>query len=147
VLTNSNQPKLPFLAMLRFLDLSSFLKFPICHDPYWPPMLIKFPSDILKFKGKPGEDIGDHVTTFHLWFLSNLLQDDSIQSCLFQRTLIGGATKWYIELDSSRYSYFSDFAMIFLNHFQLPVRYNVGTELLTNFQQTKADHILDHIRD
>jgi hypothetical protein len=37
--------------------------------------------------------------------------------------------------------------MDFLNHFQLPVRYNVGTELLANFEQTKADHISDHIRE
>jgi hypothetical protein len=35
--------------------------------------------------------------------------------------------------------------MEFLNHFQLPMRYNVGIELLTNFEQTKADHISDHI--
>jgi hypothetical protein len=37
--------------------------------------------------------------------------------------------------------------MDFLNHFQLPVRYDVGTELLANFEQTKADHISDHIRE
>jgi hypothetical protein len=55
--------------------------------------------------------------------------------------------KWYIELDRSRYSYFSDLAMVFLNHFQLPVRYDVDTELLANFEQTKADHISDHIRE
>jgi hypothetical protein len=37
--------------------------------------------------------------------------------------------------------------MVFLNHFQLPVRYNVDTELLANFEKTKADHILDQIRE
>jgi hypothetical protein len=37
--------------------------------------------------------------------------------------------------------------MEFLNHFQLPVRYDVSTELLANFEQTKADHISDHIRE
>jgi hypothetical protein len=37
--------------------------------------------------------------------------------------------------------------MAFLNHFQLPVRYDAGTELLANFAQTKADHISDHIRE
>jgi hypothetical protein len=31
--------------------------------------------------------------------------------------------------------------MVFLNHFQFPVRYDVDTELLANFEQTKADHI------
>jgi hypothetical protein len=33
------------------------------------------------------------------------------------------------------------------NHFQLPVRYNAGTKLLANFEQTKVDHISDHIRE
>jgi hypothetical protein len=37
--------------------------------------------------------------------------------------------------------------MAFLNHFQLPVRYDAGTELLANFSQTKADHISDHIQE
>jgi hypothetical protein len=31
--------------------------------------------------------------------------------------------------------------MAFLNHFQLPVRYNIDTELVANFKQTKEDHI------
>jgi hypothetical protein len=110
-------------------------------------MPTKFPSDIPKFEGKPGEDPGDHVTTFHLWCSSNSLKDDSIQLCLFQHTLIGGVTKWYIELDSSKYAYFNDLAMVFLNHFQLPVRYDVDTELLANFEQTKVIHISDHIRE
>jgi hypothetical protein len=102
--------------------------------------------DILKFEGKSGEDPGDHVTTFHLWCSSNSLKDDSVQFGLFQCTLIGGVAKWYIELDNSRYSYFNDLAMVFLNHFQLPVRYNVDTELVANFEQTKVDHISNHIR-
>jgi hypothetical protein len=37
--------------------------------------------------------------------------------------------------------------MVFLNHFQLPVRYDADTELLANFEQTKDDHISDHIRE
>jgi hypothetical protein len=55
--------------------------------------------------------------------------------------------KWYIELDRSRYSSFGELAMAFLNLFQLPVRYDVGTELLANFEQTTADHISDHIQE
>jgi hypothetical protein len=107
----------------------------------------KVPSDIPKFKGKPNEDPGDHVTTFHLWCSSNSLRDDSVQLLIFQRTLIGSVAKWYIELDCSRYSCFSELAMVFLNHFQLPVRYDVGFELLANFEQTKANHISDHIQE
>jgi hypothetical protein len=37
--------------------------------------------------------------------------------------------------------------MAFLNHFQLPVRYDTSTELLANFEQTTTDHISDHIQE
>jgi hypothetical protein len=37
--------------------------------------------------------------------------------------------------------------MVFLNHFQLPVRYDADTELLANFEQKKVDHISDHIQE
>ena len=37
--------------------------------------------------------------------------------------------------------------MTFLNHFQLPVHYDVGTKLLSTIQQDKAMHILDHIQE
>jgi hypothetical protein len=120
---------------------------PICHDPRWPPMPTKLPSDIPKFEAKPNEDPGDHVTTFHIWCSSNSLKDDSIQLRLFQRTLIGSVMKWYIELDRLRYSSFVELPMAFLNHFQLPVRYDSCIELLANFEQTTVDHISDHIQE
>jgi hypothetical protein len=75
----NQQPKLPFLETLHFLDLTRLLNNPIYHNPHWPPMSTKFPSDIPKFKAKPNKDPGDHVTTFYLWCLSNSLRDDSIQ--------------------------------------------------------------------
>ena len=37
--------------------------------------------------------------------------------------------------------------MTFLNQFQLPVCYNVGTKILSTFQQDKATHISDHIQE
>jgi hypothetical protein len=141
------QPKLPFLATLHFPYLTRLLNDPIYHDPRWPPMPMKFPSDIPKFEAKPNKYPGDHVTTFHLWCSSNSLKDDSIQLRLFQRTLIGSVAKWYIELDRSRYSSFGELDMAFLNHFQLPVRYDASTKLLANFEQTTTDHISDHIRE
>jgi hypothetical protein len=141
------QPKLPFLAMLHLPDLTWFLNDPIFHDLRWPPMPTKFPSDIPKFKAKPNKDPFDHMTTFHLWCSSNSLKDDSFQLRLFQHTLIRSAAKWYIELDFSRYSSFGELAMAFLNHFQLPMRYDAGTELLANFEQTIVDHISDHIQE
>ena len=42
---------------------------------------------------------------------------------------------------------FDDLAMTFLNHFQLLVCYNIGTELLSTFRQDKATHISDHIQE
>jgi hypothetical protein len=87
------------------------------------------------------------VTTFHLWCSSNSLKYDSVQLQLFQRTLIGSVTKWYIELDRSRYSSFGELVMAFLNHFQLHVRYDAGTDLLANFKQKTMDHISDHIQE
>jgi hypothetical protein len=121
------QPKLPFLETLHFPDLTRLLNDPICHDPRWPPMPTKFPSDIPKFETKPNEDPGDHVTTFHLCCSYNLLKYDSVQLRLFQRTLIGSVAKWYNELDRSRYSSFDELAMAFRNHFPLPMRYDTGT--------------------
>ena len=37
--------------------------------------------------------------------------------------------------------------MVFLNHFQLPDRYNAGTEFLSTFQQYNTTHISDHIKE
>jgi hypothetical protein len=128
------QPKLPFLVTFHLPDLTRLLNDLICHDPRWPPMPTKFPLDIPKFEAKPNEDPGDHVTTFHLWCSSNSLKDDSVQLRLFQRTLIGSAAKWYIELDRSRYSSFGEMEMAFLNHFQLLLRYDASIELLANFK-------------
>ena len=45
------------------------------------------------------------------------------------------------------YTTFDDLSLTFLNHFQLPIRYDVGTELLSKFRQDKTTHILDHIQE
>jgi hypothetical protein len=37
--------------------------------------------------------------------------------------------------------------LVFLNHFQLPARYDVGLEILSNFWQDKATHVSDHIQE
>ena len=66
---------------------------------------------------------------------------------LFQRTLTGPTAKWYIELPRETFALFNDLAMNFLYHFQLPVRYDVGTEILSTFWQDKATHISDHIQE
>ena len=43
-------PKLPFLATLNLPDLSKLMNNPVRHDPLWPPVPTKLPSDIPKLK-------------------------------------------------------------------------------------------------
>jgi hypothetical protein len=37
--------------------------------------------------------------------------------------------------------------MAFLTHYQLPIHYKMGTEILISFKKTKATHISDHIHE
>jgi hypothetical protein len=69
------QPHLSFLAMFNLPDLSILMNDHVHHDLTWPPVPTKLPSNIIKFEGKTSEDPGDHVTTFHLWFSSNSLNN------------------------------------------------------------------------
>ena len=85
--------------------------------------------------------------TFHLWCSSKNIIYDSIRLRLFQRTLIGVAAKWYIELPQAKYPYFNSLAFMFLQYFQLPIRYDKGVEILLSFRQNTATHITDHIHD
>ena len=135
------------MATLELPDLHRLTNDPIAYAHWWPAIPHKLPSDIPKFNGNPGEDPSNHVMTFHLWCSSNTLNDDSIRLRLFQRTLTGPAAKWYIELPRASFDNFSSLATTFLTHFQLPIRYETGTEILTNFKQTTATHISDHIHE
>jgi hypothetical protein len=119
----------------------------IFHSSVWPVIQAKLPSDIPKFDGKYGEDPNNHVMTFHLWCSSNALMDDSIYLCPFQRTLMGFVAKWYIELPRASFHDFNSLSMSFLTHFQLAIRYETGTELLTSLRQTNSMHIFDHIHE
>jgi hypothetical protein len=60
--------------------------------------------------------------------------DGSIRLRLFQRMITGSAAKWYIELPHTSFHDFNSLAMSFLTHFQLPIRYEMGTELLTSLR-------------
>ena len=139
--------KLPFLATLELPDLSKLTNDPIQHHPAWPPVPVKIPTDIPKFDGKTGEDPANHITTYHLWCVSNSFLDDSIKLQLFPRTLIGNVAKWFIELPSTAFFDFQSLAIAFLTHFQLPIHYEMGTKLLTSLRQNTATHILDHIHE
>ena len=99
------QLRLHFLSTLNLPNLSRLMNDPVSHDPAWPTVPIKLPSDISKFKGKDGEDPSQHLTTFHLWCSSNYLHDDSIRLRLFQCTLTKPASKWYIELPRGHFFY------------------------------------------
>ena len=90
--------QLLFIENLDLPDLSCLMNDLIFYLSYWSPMPNKLPIDIPKFEGKSGEDPSNHVMTYHLWCASNSLIDDSNQLHIFQRTLIGLAAKWYIEL-------------------------------------------------
>jgi hypothetical protein len=89
------------LGTLNLPDLSKLINDPIRHSPDWPPIPTKLPSDIPKFEGKVNEDPNTHIMTFHLWCSLNSLMEDSIRLRLFQRTLMGAAAKWYIELPTT----------------------------------------------
>jgi hypothetical protein len=59
--------QLSFLVTLDLPNLSQLTNDPILHYPFWPVIPAKLPFDIPKFDGKPGEDLNNHVMTFHLW--------------------------------------------------------------------------------
>jgi hypothetical protein len=66
---------------------------------------------------------------------------------LFQRTLIGVASQWYIELPRGTYRSFHQLVLSFLNHFQIPIRYDVGLELLSTLRWGTDTRIFDHIQE
>ena len=88
-----------------------------------------------------------HIMTFNLWCSSNSIVDDSIRLRLFQCTLTGAISKWYIELPQAKYLDFNSLAFMFLQYFQLLVRYDEGVEILLSCRQNTATHITDHIHE
>jgi hypothetical protein len=46
--------KMPYLASLNISDLINLINDLIFHDPTWPAMLTRLPSNIPKFEGKAG---------------------------------------------------------------------------------------------
>jgi hypothetical protein len=138
---------MPYLASLNIPDLSKLIKDSILHDTTWLAMPTKLPLDIPKFEGKAGDDPTNHVVTFHLWCFSNNIMDDSIQLRLFQRTLTGPSTKWYVDEKSWSHTTFKYLAKAILTFFQLSIRHENGLELLSDFKQTLATHIADHIHE
>ena len=73
--------------------------------------------------------------------------DDSIRLQLFQRTFTGTVAKWYIEFPQHSFVDFGSLATVFLTHFQLPIRYEMGNDLLTSLWQNTSTHISDHVHE
>ena len=138
---------LPFMARLNLPDFPQLKNVPIHHKTFWPPMPTKLPSGIPKFEGKAEECPQNNIMTFHLWCSSNNIVDDSIRIRLFQCTLTGATAKWYIELPQAKYPDFNSPAFMFLQYFQLPVRYDEGVEILLSFCQNTVTHITDYIHE
>ena len=59
----------------------------------------------------------------------------------------GSCGEMVYRVSRGAYTTFDDLAQTFLNHFQLPVRYDVGIKLLSTFRQDKATHISDHTQE
>jgi hypothetical protein len=135
---------LPYLASFNIPNLTKLMNDPILHDPTWPNIPTKLPSNIPKFEGKLGEDPANHVMTFHLWLSSNNVMDDSILLRLFQITLTGPSTKWYVDEKSGSHVTFESLAKAFLSFFQLPFLHDTCLEILYEFKQIIAIHIADH---
>ena len=73
--------------------------------------------------------------------------DESVRLWLFQQTLTNTAAKWYIELPQHSFVYFGSLETVFLMHFQLPIRYETCTKILTSLWQNTSTHIFDHIHE
>jgi hypothetical protein len=85
--------------------------------------------------------------TFHLLCSSNNIMDNSVHLRLFQRTLTGPSAKWYVDKKSRSNVTFDSLAKTFFTFFQLPICHDNGLELISEFKQTLATHIIDHIHE
>jgi hypothetical protein len=73
--------------------------------------------------------------------------DDSIRLRLFQITLTGSSTKWYVDEKSGSHVTFESLAKAFYAFFQLAVNHDTGLELLSKCKQISTMHIADHIHE
>ena len=91
----------PFLEMLEFPNLSKLINDPIIHHLAWLPIPVKISVDISKFDGRMGEDPTSHITSYHLWCVSNSMLDDSINLHIFPHNLTRNASKWFTEIPTT----------------------------------------------
>jgi len=111
----------PFLSMLDLFDLSRLKNEFSSHNLAWSIMPTKISSYMLNFERNMGEDPSMHIITYHLWFSSNSLMDDSIRFHIFHISLTRNATKWYIELKGASFNNCNYLVMDFLTHYRFPI--------------------------
>jgi hypothetical protein len=141
-----SQPQLHFLEMLKFPYFFKLMNDMVCHNPNWPPILTKIPLEIPKLEGKEVEDLGDHVMKLRLWFFFKSPMDDYTRPILFQCTFTMVFAKWYIKLHGSSFHNFHVLAIVFLNHFQLPIWYDAINDIFYNLRKDNDTYISDHIK-
>jgi hypothetical protein len=135
-------PSMPYLASLNIPYLTKLTNDPILHDPTWPNMPTKLPSDIPKFEGKPREDPTNHIMSFHLWCSSNSIMEDyftyiyskelslvPLPSGMWMRKL--GPTQPLSHWRNPFYPFFNSQCIT-----------NTGLEILSEFKQTSTIHIV-----
>jgi hypothetical protein len=131
----SPPPQMPYLASINIPYLTKLTNDPILHNPTWPAMPTKLPSDIPKFEGKSRDDLANHIMTFHLCYSSNNITDYSIRLRLFKCTLTGPSTKWYVEEKFGSHVTFESLAKAFLTFFQLPIHHDNGSNYSRNLNK------------
>ena len=85
--------QLPFLYMLDLPNLLRIKNDSILHNLLWLAIPHKIPLEIPKFDDKIGEDPSMHITTYHLWCVSNSMLDDSVKLHILPCTLTKSASK------------------------------------------------------
>ena len=55
--------------------------------------------------------------------------------------------KWYIELPQHAFMDFISLTTVFLVHFQLPIHYEISTDILTSLRQNTSTHVSDPIHE
>uniref|UniRef100_UPI00301BD807 hypothetical protein n=1 Tax=Staphylococcus aureus TaxID=1280 RepID=UPI00301BD807 len=88
------------------------------------------PLPISMFDEKLEENLTTHITTYHMWHVSNSMLDNNIQLRIFPCTLTHAALNWFIELPTTSYHIFNALAMAILTNFQFPTQYKTITELM-----------------
>ena len=65
----------------------------------------------------------------------------------WKTNITGVVAKSYFEIPQVKYPYFNSLDFMFLQYFQLPIRYDEGVEIWLSSHQNTSTHITDHIHE